>query len=80
MGSELEENVDTLLAATDLERYRNREASRLSGGNQRKLALAIALMGMLLAYSTRGAISNTAMQEIRPWSSSTSSPPVSTPK
>lgn len=44
-GSELDANVDAMLHATRLESYRDRDASRLSGGNQRKLALAIALMG-----------------------------------
>jgi ATP-binding cassette subfamily A (ABC1) protein 3 len=44
-GSELNSNVDQILDAAGLTQYRNREASRLSGGNQRKLALAIALMG-----------------------------------
>jgi ATP-binding cassette subfamily A (ABC1) protein 3 len=44
-GPELRSNVDQILKAAGLESYRDREASRLSGGNQRKLALAIALMG-----------------------------------
>lgn len=48
-GPELDSNVDTLLNVTGLKCYRKREASRLSGGNQRKLALAIALMGSSLA-------------------------------
>lgn len=44
-GPELRTNVDAMLIATALEPYRDRLASALSGGNQRKLALAIALMG-----------------------------------
>lgn len=44
-GTELNRNVDAILTAAGLQTYANREASRLSGGNQRKLALAIALMG-----------------------------------
>lgn len=33
------------MAATSLSQYADRLASKLSGGNQRKLALAIAMMG-----------------------------------
>ncbi|KAL1669459.1 P-loop containing nucleoside triphosphate hydrolase protein [Schizophyllum commune] len=44
-GQELDDNVHTLLRATRLDVYADRLASKLSGGNQRKLALAIALMG-----------------------------------
>ena len=44
-GPELEQNVDALLKATALTEYTDRLASQLSGGNQRKLALAIAMMG-----------------------------------
>lgn len=44
-GPELDQNVDILLKATALAEYTNRLASQLSGGNQRKLALAIAMMG-----------------------------------
>ncbi|TRM70462.1 P-loop containing nucleoside triphosphate hydrolase protein [Schizophyllum amplum] len=44
-GAEINENVDTLLQATRLDIYADRLASKLSGGNQRKLSLAIALMG-----------------------------------
>lgn len=44
-GQELRRNVNMLMQATALDIYRDRLASKLSGGNQRKLALAIALMG-----------------------------------
>ena len=44
-GPELDRNVDVLLKATALTEYTDRLASQLSGGNQRKLALAIAMMG-----------------------------------
>ncbi|KAK0481451.1 hypothetical protein IW261DRAFT_1075379 [Armillaria novae-zelandiae] len=44
-GSELLNNVDSLLNATALAAYADRLASKLSGGNQRKLSLAIALIG-----------------------------------
>ena len=46
-GPELDRNVDDLLKATDLAQYTDRLASQLSGGNQRKLALAIAMIGSL---------------------------------
>ncbi|KAL0954635.1 hypothetical protein HGRIS_003590 [Hohenbuehelia grisea] len=42
---EVTSNVDALLAATGLDQYADRLASKTSGGNQRKVALAIALMG-----------------------------------
>lgn len=45
-GVELNENVDILLESTALTQYGDRLASKLSGGNQRKLSLAIALIGM----------------------------------
>ena len=38
-------DVEALMAATTLAQYADRLASQLSGGNQRKLALAIALIG-----------------------------------
>lgn len=38
-------NVTTVMAAVGLTTYANRLASKLSGGNKRKLSLAIALMG-----------------------------------
>ena len=45
-GDELKENVDIILDSTALAPYADRLASKLSGGNQRKLSLAIALIGM----------------------------------
>ena len=47
-GDELKENVEALMAATSLYVYADRLASQLSGGNQRKLSLAIAMMGEFL--------------------------------
>jgi ABC-type multidrug transport system ATPase subunit len=47
-GAEVTRNIDILLEATALTAYADRLASKLSGGNQRKLALAIALMGTRL--------------------------------
>ncbi|KZT73392.1 hypothetical protein DAEQUDRAFT_684394 [Daedalea quercina L-15889] len=44
-GEELTRNVQALMRATSLDVYADRLAVRLSGGNQRKLALAIALIG-----------------------------------
>ncbi|KAI0778957.1 P-loop containing nucleoside triphosphate hydrolase protein [Trametes elegans] len=44
-GEELRENVERLMHATALHMYADRLASKLSGGNQRKLSLAIALIG-----------------------------------
>lgn len=44
-GEELRHNVDALMQATALNIYADRLASKLSGGNQRKLSLAIALIG-----------------------------------
>lgn len=44
-GPELDRNVDVLLKATTLDEYTDRFASQLSGGNQRKLSLAIAMIG-----------------------------------
>ncbi|KAF9018074.1 hypothetical protein BDZ89DRAFT_1094172 [Hymenopellis radicata] len=44
-GAVLHNNVRSLLGATGLLSYADRLASKLSGGNQRKLSLAIALMG-----------------------------------
>lgn len=38
-------SVDAILKATSLSRYHDRLASKLSGGNKRKLSLGIALMG-----------------------------------
>ena len=45
-GPELDRDVDALLSATALAEYTDRLASQLSGGNQRKLALAIAMIGL----------------------------------
>ena len=44
-GAETRANVERVLAMTSLSAYADRFASTLSGGNQRKLAIAIALMG-----------------------------------
>ncbi|KAI0714652.1 P-loop containing nucleoside triphosphate hydrolase protein [Earliella scabrosa] len=44
-GEELRQNVESLMHATSLHMYADRLASKLSGGNQRKLSLAIALIG-----------------------------------
>ncbi|TDL26396.1 P-loop containing nucleoside triphosphate hydrolase protein [Rickenella mellea] len=44
-GAEVNENVEALMGATALSEYADRLASKLSGGNQRKLSLAIALIG-----------------------------------
>ncbi|KAG1879528.1 hypothetical protein C8R48DRAFT_589537 [Suillus tomentosus] len=44
-GFELKTNVEALMIATSLHVYADRLASQLSGGNQRKLSLAIALIG-----------------------------------
>ena len=48
---ELNESVENILRGTALVTYADRLASKLSGGNQRKLSLAIALIG---ASSVRG--------------------------
>ncbi|TFK69897.1 P-loop containing nucleoside triphosphate hydrolase protein [Pluteus cervinus] len=44
-GEELNSSVNSVLHATNLHVYADRLASKLSGGNQRKLSLAIALIG-----------------------------------
>ena len=44
-GPELNNSVDVILHGTSLAGYADRLASKLSGGNQKKLSLAIALMG-----------------------------------
>ncbi|KAG8712129.1 hypothetical protein FRC08_015002 [Ceratobasidium sp. 394] len=44
-GKELRRNVELLLEATALKRYEDRLATKLSGGNGRKLSLALALIG-----------------------------------
>ena len=43
-------DVEALMEATTLAQYADRLASQLSGGNQRKLALAIALIGRSLKW------------------------------
>ena len=52
-GEELRQNVESLMHATSLHMYADRLASKLSGGNQRKLSLAIALIGTLPRYRRR---------------------------
>lgn len=47
---ELAHNVDTLMRMTALTQYADREAENLSGGNQRKLALAIAITGAFFIF------------------------------
>lgn len=47
---ELQENVESLMRATSLTTYADRLANKLSGGNQRKLSLAIALIGMFCFF------------------------------
>ncbi|QRV83171.1 ABC transporter [Ceratobasidium sp. AG-Ba] len=44
-GNELKKNVELIMDATALTEYRDRRASKLSGGNARKLSLALALIG-----------------------------------
>ncbi|KAF8079136.1 hypothetical protein FPV67DRAFT_1467643 [Lyophyllum atratum] len=44
-GPELQDNVESILRGTSLVLYADRLASKLSGGNQRKLSLAISLIG-----------------------------------
>lgn len=46
-GAELDGNVESLLRATTLTQYADRLALKLSGGNQRKLSFAIALIGLV---------------------------------
>lgn len=43
--SDVKANVEAVLAATNLVRFADRLAQKLSGGNKRKLSLGIALMG-----------------------------------
>lgn len=47
---ELRDNVESLMRATSLVPYADRLANKLSGGNQRKLSLAIALIGMFYFF------------------------------
>jgi len=44
-GAELDESVEAVMQGTSLSMYADRLASKLSGGNQRKLSLAISLIG-----------------------------------
>ncbi|KAG9094469.1 hypothetical protein FS749_012405, partial [Ceratobasidium sp. UAMH 11750] len=44
-GENLKQNVELLMEATTLSQYSDRLASKLSGGNARKLSLALALIG-----------------------------------
>jgi len=44
--SQLQRDINALLDVMGMDIYANRLAGKLSGGNQRKLALAIALIGM----------------------------------
>lgn len=45
VGLALKESIESVLLGTALITYADRLASKLSGGNQRKLSLAIALIG-----------------------------------
>jgi ATP-binding cassette, subfamily A (ABC1), member 3 len=47
-GPELDDNIQMLMRATGLDVFADRLASKLSGGNRRKLALTIALIGELV--------------------------------
>jgi ATP-binding cassette subfamily A (ABC1) protein 3 len=44
-GVEVQRNVESLMRATELMPYADRLAGKISGGNQRKLSLAISLIG-----------------------------------
>lgn len=44
-GEEMKNAIDQQMVGMQLEEYRNRRAGTLSGGNKRKLSVAIALMG-----------------------------------
>lgn len=48
-GEDMKKDVTTLMKATELWKYRDMLASKLSGGNQRKLALAIAMIGVFFS-------------------------------
>lgn len=43
--ADIESNVKQVISAVGLDAFRNRPAARLSGGNQRKLSLGIAIIG-----------------------------------
>jgi ATP-binding cassette, subfamily A (ABC1), member 3 len=49
-GPGLDRDIDELMHATSLFQYADRLASKLSGGNQRKLALAIAMIGQISSF------------------------------
>jgi ABC-type multidrug transport system ATPase subunit len=66
-GEELQNNIDSLLAATGLDSYANRLATKLSGGNQRKLALTIALIGAFTVH---------LLDSTNHWASFLGNPPV----
>ena len=73
---ELPSNVSILLRSTGLEQFADRLASKLSGGNQRKLSLAIALMGACLAWDQQSVtVFLISPQAIHPSFSSMSSRP-----
>ena len=77
-GEETRRNVDAIMVATGLHQYGDRLASKLSGGNQRKLALAIALIGEFGFASLYCAVVERDLgQATRPSSLLTSSRPVS---
>ncbi|ETO32510.1 ABC transporter family protein [Reticulomyxa filosa] len=44
-GKELEDQIRVLLKALSLSKYKNRRAGTYSGGNKRKLSVAIAMIG-----------------------------------
>jgi len=48
--STIEQNVNLVMARTGIKSYENRLAYKLSGGNKRKLSLAIALLGRLTFF------------------------------
>lgn len=52
-GNELDSNVSMIMHATALDPYADRLAGKLSGGNGRKLALAISLLGRLVMTRKR---------------------------
>ena len=78
-GEELNANVDSLMRVTALDVFADRLASKLSGGNQRKLALAIALIGTSYAQLGRK-FDSIFCQVIRQLYSSMSSLPASMQK
>lgn len=51
--SAVKEDTATVMNKVGLEAYSDRVASKLSGGNKRKLSLAIALIGMSSLSSSR---------------------------